>query len=259
MPSTNSSSVCSVRDSSTVTTPSLPTLSIASEISFPIAESLLAETEATLASSSLLLIGLDSLPSSATTASVAIWMPCCSDIGFAPAATFLMPSRNIAWARTVAVVVPSPAVSLVLTATSRNICAPRFSYLSFRSISLATVTPSLVTTGEPYFLPSTTLRPFGPRVTRTAFAIVLTPFRIAFRASSLNFSSFAATLVSPHSLLDSELQLDYRFKGLIRWPHCLPRSFRLEPGPGARDDRQSYSLWHIQKRPDRPARVRLGA
>jgi len=43
--------------------------------------------------------------------------------------------------------------------TSRTICAPMFSYLSFRSISRATVTPSLVTTGEPYFLPMTTLRP----------------------------------------------------------------------------------------------------
>ena len=35
-------------------------------------------------------------------------------IGLAPAATIFMPSRTIAWARTVAVVVPSPATSLVL-------------------------------------------------------------------------------------------------------------------------------------------------
>jgi hypothetical protein len=48
-------------------------------------------------------------------------------------------------------------------------------------------------TGEPYFLPSTTLRPFGPSVTRTAFASTFTPSSIARRASSLNFKSFAAT------------------------------------------------------------------
>src|ERR1043166_8802258 len=44
----------------------------------------------------------------------------------------------------VAVVVPSPATSEVFDATSRTICAPMFSSGSFRSISLATVTPSLV-------------------------------------------------------------------------------------------------------------------
>ena len=45
-------------------------------------------------------------------------------IGFAPAATFFRPSRTKACARTVAVVVPSPATSLVLVATSLNkLCA----------------------------------------------------------------------------------------------------------------------------------------
>jgi hypothetical protein len=52
-------------------------------------------------------------------------------------------------ARTVAVVVPSPAMSLVLLATSLTIWAPMFSNLSSSSISLATVTPSLVTVGSP--------------------------------------------------------------------------------------------------------------
>jgi hypothetical protein len=45
-------------------------------------------------------------------------------------------------------------------------------------------------------LPSTTFLPFGPSVTRTAFASVFTPFNIAARASSLNFKSFAATSLS---------------------------------------------------------------
>ena len=56
---------------------------------------------------------------------------------------------TIAWASTVAVVVPSPAMSLVFEATSRTICAPMFSNLSSSSISLATVTPSLVMRGAP--------------------------------------------------------------------------------------------------------------
>src|SRR5918994_7831008 len=97
----------------------------------------------------------------------------------------------MACARTVAVVVPSPAVSDVLLATSRTICAPMFSSGSFRSISLATVTPSLVMVGEPNFLSSTTLRPLGPRVTFTASASWLTPRRIACRDCSPNTICFA--------------------------------------------------------------------
>ena len=90
----------------------------------------------------------------------------------------------MAWASTVAVVVPSPAVSDVLLATSRTIWAPMFSSGSFRSISLATVTPSLVMVGEPNFLSRTTLRPFGPRVTFTASASAFTPRRMACRDCS---------------------------------------------------------------------------
>ena len=53
-----------------------------------------------------------------------------------PAATDLAPSFTIAAASTVAVVVPSPAASADLEATSRTICAPMFSNLSSSSISL---------------------------------------------------------------------------------------------------------------------------
>jgi hypothetical protein len=97
-------------------------------------------------------------------------MPRFKAIGFAPAATVFTPSRKIACARTVAVVVPSPATSEVFEATSRTICAPMFSRASFNSISLATVTPSLVIVGEPNFLSMTTLRPLGPSVILTASA-----------------------------------------------------------------------------------------
>ena len=61
--------------------------------------------------------------------------------------------------------------------------APMFSYTSSRSISLATVTPSLVTVGEPKLFWRITFRPRGPRVTFTAWASLVTPRRRASRAS----------------------------------------------------------------------------
>src|SRR5205807_6428054 len=125
----------------------------------------------------------------ATTSSTAFSMPRLSPSGLAPAATFFRPWRTIACARTVAVVVPSPATSLVAVATSRTSWAPWFSNTSSSSISRAIVTPSLVIVGAPNFLSSTTYRPFGPSVTLTASATTLTPRSSARRASSLNFSS----------------------------------------------------------------------
>ena len=89
----------------------------------------------------------------------------------------------MARASTVAVVVPSPATSEVLLATSLTIWAPMFSNLSSSSISLATVTPSLVTFGAPKDFSMTTLRPLGPRVTVTASASTFTPFRVLSLAS----------------------------------------------------------------------------
>ncbi len=81
----------------------------------------------------------------------------------------------MACARTVAVVVPSPAMSEVLEATSFTIWAPMFASLSSSSISLATVTPSLVTVGEPQDFSMMTLRPRGPSVTLTVLARMLSP------------------------------------------------------------------------------------
>ena len=63
-----------------------------------------------------------------------------------------------------AVVVPSPAMSVVLLATSFTSLAPMFSNGSSSSISLRTVTPSLVTVGPPNDLSMITLRPVGPIV-----------------------------------------------------------------------------------------------
>src|SRR5690606_8388 len=123
-------------------------------------------------------------------------MPRFSIIGLAPAATFFKPSRTMAWARRVAVVVPSPATSLVLVATSLTSWAPMFSKGSSSSISFAMVTPSLVMSGDPNFLSNTTFLPLGPRVIFTIFASLLTPLSSAFLASSPNKMSFAMIYAS---------------------------------------------------------------
>ena len=83
-------------------------------------------------------------------------------VGLLPAAMLRSPSRKIARANTVAVVVPSPAMSEVFEATSLTSLAPMFSKRSSNSISLLTVTPSLVTVGPPKDLSRITLRPVGP-------------------------------------------------------------------------------------------------
>ncbi len=155
MPSVNSSSVPKVWDSSTVITPSLPTLSKASAMRWPISASR-AEMVATLAMSSVSSTSRASSRRRSLTASTAASMPRFRPTGLAPDATARRPSWTSAWASTVAVVVPSPATSLVLVATSLASWAPRFSYGSVSSTSLATVTPSLVMVGAPHFLSSTT-------------------------------------------------------------------------------------------------------
>ena len=192
MPSTRSSSFSRPLPSSTVITPSLPTLSIASAIVLPIASSALAEIAPTCEISLLVVHGLLIFFSSSTTAMTALSMPRFRSIGFMPAATYLKPSLQIDCASTVAVVVPSPATSEVFDATSFTICAPMFSNLSLSSISFATDTPSLVIVGAPKLRSSTTLRPLGPSVTFTAFASTLTPTIIRLRPASPKRTSFAA-------------------------------------------------------------------
>src|SRR6202045_4506471 len=195
MPSTISTSVSSALASSTVMTPSLPTFCIASAIILPTAASPFDEMVPTWATSDEDATFFERFLMSSTTAATAISMPRLRSIGFMPAATALAPSLTIACASTVAVVVPSPAMSLVFCATSRTICAPMFSNLSSSSISLATVTPSLVMRGAPNDLSSTTLRPLGPSVTRTALVRMSTPRNIRSRASTENFTSLALILL----------------------------------------------------------------
>src|ERR1700730_6910806 len=209
MPSTTSSSVSSDLASSTVITPSLPTFFMASERNLPISASPLEEMVPIWAISSFEVTFLEFLTRSATTASTARSIPRFRSIGFMPAATALAPSRTIAAASTVAVVVPSPAASADLEATSRTICAPMFSNLSSSSISLATVTPSLVMRGAPNDLSSTTLRPLGPSVTRTASVGMSTPRHIRSLASTENFTSLAAILLLRY------VRMRQRVRGLL--------------------------------------------
>ena len=175
-----------VLDSSTVTVPSLPTLSMASASTSPMAASA-AEFDATWAISVLPPTSVDCLAMFSTAALTALSMPRLRPLGLAPAATLRRPSAMSAWASTVAVVVPSPATSLVLVATSLTSCAPMFSKGSSSSTSRATDTPSFVIVGAPNFFSITTLRPFGPSVTLTVSASLLTPASSPRRADSSNF------------------------------------------------------------------------
>ena len=195
IPSTTFSSVFDVLDSSIVITPSLETFSIASEISSPISL-LLADMLATLAMSSFPLTSelISFNPSTATFTALSI--PLLIAIGSPPAATFFTPSLIILCAKTVAVVVPSPATSFVLIETSFTSPAPIFSNGSSSSISFAIVTPSFVINGAPNFLSNTTFLPFGPSVTFTVSAILLTPLNKLFLASSPNLISFAILITS---------------------------------------------------------------
>jgi len=195
IPSVKSNSIPNVWPSSTVITPSLPTLSIASAIVSPISVSA-AEIDATWAISSLPPIDFENPAIKSVTAFEASNIPLLISIGFAPEDTDFIPSLTIACAKTVAVVVPSPATSFVFEATSLANWAPIFSYGSSRSTSFAIVTPSLVIVGAPHFFSKTTFRPLGPRVTFTTSASLFTPASRPFLASSLKTSVFLAIIIS---------------------------------------------------------------
>ena len=112
-----------------VMTPSLPTTLTASAMMSPISRSPFAEMAPTWATEPSF-TGFDSLPNAPPSVHLpslsrvpmmmvtALSMPRFRAVGLAPAATVFTPSRKMAWASTVAVVVPSPATSLVLEATS---------------------------------------------------------------------------------------------------------------------------------------------
>ena len=76
-----------------------------------------------------------------------------------------------------------------------------FSNGSDSSISLVTVIPSFTISGAPNFFSNKTLRPLGPRVTRTASARALTPASSARRDSSSKETILAIRLPLKASLL----------------------------------------------------------
>src|SRR5437763_11134978 len=235
MPSTTSSSVSSALASSTVMTPSLPTRCMAPAIILPIDSSPLAETVPTWATSEDALTLRARRSISLMTAPTAMSTPRLRSIGFMPAATDLAPSLTIACASTVAVVVPSPARSEGFCATSRTICAPMFSNLSSSSISLATVTPSLVIRGAPNDLSSTTLRPLGPSVTRTALERISMPRSMRSRASAENFTSLAAMEV-------------YSVCWNLVWVRApISTDTRQATPPGSGDHAHDVGLFHDQQ------------
>lgn len=119
--------------------------------------------------------GLDIFFKCSTTHSTAIMTPLRISTGFAPLEIFSKPSFAIARASTVAAVVPSPADSLVLLATSWTSFAPMFWNLSLSSMPLATVTPSLVILGEPHDCSRITLRPYTKYMLVTASYITSYP------------------------------------------------------------------------------------
>ena len=150
----------------------------------PTSSSLLAEILATAAMPPFTLAtGLASDSMFFVTTATALRMPRTNALASAPLAINFRPLRKMASARTVAVVVPSPASSLVLLAASFTSLAPMFSALFKSSISSATLTPSLVTVGPPQLLSSTALRPRGPSVLFTAAASFSTPAKSDLRAS----------------------------------------------------------------------------
>src|SRR5271169_5862166 len=191
MPSVSSSCRPKVLDSSTVMTPSLPTLSMASAVWSP------AEIPAVAAICSLVSTSLADASRVEEIFSTAFSMPRLRPSGLAPAATLRRPSFTSACASTVAVVVPSPATSSVFFATSLTSSAPIFSHGSSSSISFAMDTPSLVIVGAPHFFSSTTFRPLGPRVTFTASASWFIPRSRPRLASSSNAIILAAIGSSP--------------------------------------------------------------
>ncbi len=117
----------SIGPSSTEITPSSPTVCSVCATTRPMFSSSLAEMAATLARSSSLSTGCATVDRCSTIRATATSMPRLTRTGFPPEEIAFMPSRTIAWAMTVAVVVPSPTTSLVLTAASLSTCAPMFS------------------------------------------------------------------------------------------------------------------------------------
>src|SRR4026208_2016924 len=162
----------------------------------------------------------------------------------------------MACASTVAVVVPSPATSEVLLATSLTICAPMFSSASFSSISFATVTPSLVMVGAPNGRPRMTLRPRGPSVTLTALARLLTPRRIPCREALPYTIRLAMSCLVVLSLVRRLRDHDRRSTPRTRrQPPVAPRPAPPPPAGGAARQSRGIPVLPASNAPPGAARL----
>mmetsp|Transcript_33075 Transcript_33075/g.78438 ORF Transcript_33075/g.78438 Transcript_33075/m.78438 type:complete len:301 (+) Transcript_33075:166-1068(+) len=149
MPSCTSTLVSRELEDSMERTPSAPTLSRASAMSWPTNSSLPAEIEATALIWSKPETGRAFSRSFSMRKLQVLSMPRLTNTGFAPEVTTCMPNLMSSAASTQAVVVPSPAASLVRPATSLISCAPAFSTGCSSSMARAIETPSLITWGTP--------------------------------------------------------------------------------------------------------------
>ena len=185
-----------VCDSSTVMTPSLPTLSMASAICSPISSSA-AEMEATCAMSSLDSTSLAWFLMASTAAldgglDAALQRHRVGAGGHV-AQAFL--DHGLGEDRGRGGAVTGHVVGLLGDFLDQ--LGPDLLLGSSSSISLAMETPSLVIVGAPHFFSRTTLRPLGPRVILTALASWSIPRSRARRASSSNVMILAAMLPPP--------------------------------------------------------------
>ena len=159
-----------LKDFSTVTMPSLPTLLYTSDIIPPTCLSLLADITAT--SRIFRLFNFLDFFFRVLTVEVVKSTRCLStSVRFVSFANKLVPAFTRASVSTIAVVVPSPANEAVRSAASFIMRTARFSVGSIRLIDLATVTPSLVTVIPPTCSGDSisTVLPCGPKVLLTAF------------------------------------------------------------------------------------------
>ena len=181
--------------SSIWTTPSLPTLSIAVAINLPTSGSLLADIVAICSNWSSEVMSSDKPDwRDSTTDFTALSIPLFISTAFSPLSKDLRPNLTISLAKSVDVVVPSPALSAVLIAACFTNWTPVSSIGSLKSMFLATVTPSLVDlTTSPGF-EITTFLPLGPKVQTTESAKVSIPL------TNLSLPSFPNSIIFAISL-----------------------------------------------------------
>src|SRR5690606_11624931 len=107
-------------------------------------------------------------------------------------------------------------------------------------MSRAIVTPSFVIVGAPNFFSSTTLRPRGPRVILTVFAVALMPRSRLRRARSLKAIDFAMIYPPVASLLDDGQDVAFAEDQVLF-------AADLDLGPGILGEDDGVAHRHLQR------------